>query len=53
MDIVVSVICNTYNQESYIRDALESFVMQKTNFKFEVLVHDDDSLYKYHWYKVA
>lgn len=43
MDIAVSVICNTYNQESYIRDALESFVMQKTNFKFEVLVHDDAS----------
>lgn len=43
MDIGVSVICNTYNQENYIRDALEGFVMQKTNFKFEVLVHDDAS----------
>ncbi len=42
-DIKVSIICNTYNQESYIRDALNSFVMQKTDFKFEVLVHDDAS----------
>lgn len=42
-NIEVSVICNTYNQESYIRDALESFVRQKTKFKFEILVHDDAS----------
>ena len=43
MDIAVSIVCNAYNHENYIRDALESFVMQKTNFKFEVLVHDDAS----------
>lgn len=42
-DIKVSIICNTYNQESYIGDALESFLMQKTNFPFEILVHDDAS----------
>ena len=42
-DILVSIICNTYNHESYIRDALESFVMQKTDFAYEVLVHDDAS----------
>lgn len=42
-DIKVSIICNVYNHEKYIRDALESFVMQKTNFEFEVLVHDDAS----------
>ncbi len=42
-EIEVSIICNTYNQEKYIADALESFIMQKTNFKFEVLVHDDAS----------
>lgn len=42
-DIMVSIICNTYNHELYIKDALESFVNQKTNFKFEVLVHDDAS----------
>lgn len=42
-DILVSVVCNTYNQEDYIRDALEGFVMQKTTFPFEILVHDDAS----------
>ena len=43
MDIMVSIICNTYNQESYIRLALDSFLKQKTNFKYEVIVHDDAS----------
>lgn len=41
--IMVSIICNAYNHGKYIRDALEGFVMQKTNFAFEVLVHDDAS----------
>lgn len=42
-EILVSVICNTYNHENYIRDALESFIVQKTEFPFEILVHDDAS----------
>lgn len=42
-DIMVSVLCPAYNHGKYIRDALEGFVMQKTNFKFEVIVHDDAS----------
>ncbi len=42
-EIKVSIICNTYNHGPYIRDCLESFVVQKTNFAFEVLVHDDAS----------
>lgn len=42
-DIKVSVFCLVYNHEQYVRDALSSFVMQKTNFKYEVLVHDDAS----------
>lgn len=42
-EIAVSVICNAYNHEKYIKDALDGFVMQKTDFKFEVLVHDDAS----------
>lgn len=41
--IAVSVICNAYNHEPYIRSALEGFVMQKTTFPFEVLIHDDAS----------
>ena len=42
-DVEVSIVCNAYNHENYIRDALESFVTQKTNFLFEILVHDDAS----------
>lgn len=41
--ILVSVICNAFNHEAYIRDALEGFVQQKTNFNYEILVHDDAS----------
>lgn len=42
-DIMVSVICTAYNHEKYIRQCLDGFVMQKTNFIFEVIVHDDAS----------
>ena len=42
-DIQVSIICNAYNHEKYIRDAMEGFVMQRTTFPFEILVHDDAS----------
>lgn len=42
-DIKVSVFCNAFNHERYIRDALEGFVKQETNFGFEVLIHDDAS----------
>lgn len=40
---VLSVICTTYNQVDYIEDALRSFLLQKTRFPFEVIVHDDAS----------
>jgi len=40
---MVSVCCLTYNHEKYIRDALEGFVMQNTDFSYEVFVHDDAS----------
>ncbi len=42
-DIKVSVICLAYNHSKYIRQCLDGFIMQKTNFKFEVLIHDDAS----------
>ena len=41
--IRVSVICTAYNHEKYIGKALEGFVNQKTNFDYEVIVHDDAS----------
>ncbi|AJQ99760.1 putative glycosyltransferase - possibly involved in cell wall localization and side chain formation of rhamnose-glucose polysaccharide [Enterobacteriaceae bacterium bta3-1] len=42
-DIQVSICCITYNQESYITTAIESFLMQKTNFPFEIVISDDCS----------
>lgn len=41
--ILVTVRCYAYNHEPYIRQCLEGFVTQKTNFGFEVIVHDDFS----------
>lgn len=41
--ILVSIQCLVYNHESYLRQCLDGFVMQKTNFKFEAIVHDDCS----------
>lgn len=40
---VVSICCVTYNHDNYISDALDGFLMQKTNFSFEILIHDDAS----------
>ncbi|MDM0954892.1 glycosyltransferase [Clostridium perfringens] len=42
-NILVSINCITYNHEKYIGEALESFMMQKTNFDFEIIVSDDFS----------
>lgn len=42
-DILVSILCVTYNHENYIADAIEGFLSQKTNFKYEILIHDDAS----------
>ena len=39
----VSVLCTAYNHEKYIRSALEGILSQKTDFDYEVLVHDDAS----------
>lgn len=40
---LVSIQCLVYNHEPYLRQCLDGFVMQKTNFKFEAIVHDDKS----------
>ncbi|WP_370456230.1 glycosyltransferase family 2 protein [Planomicrobium sp. YIM 101495] len=41
--ITVSICCLSYNHEPYLADAIESFLSQKTDFSFEVLIHDDAS----------
>lgn len=40
---LVSIICLAYNQAQYIRNTLKGFVIQKTNFPIEILIHDDAS----------
>lgn len=42
-NIMASINCVTFNHGGYIRKALDSFLMQKTDFAFEILVHDDAS----------
>ena len=40
---LVSIRCTTYNHVRYIEDALEGFLIQETDFPFEIIVHDDAS----------
>lgn len=40
---LVSICCVTYNHEPYIKACLDSFLIQKCNFKYEILIHDDAS----------
>lgn len=40
---LVSIICTSYNHEKFIKECLDGFVMQQTNFVFEIIVHDDAS----------
>ncbi|WP_415955387.1 glycosyltransferase family 2 protein [Phocaeicola coprophilus] len=42
-DILVSIKCLVYNHAPFLRDCLDGFIMQKTNFRFEVIIHDDAS----------
>ena len=43
MEPLVSISCITYNHAPYIKQCLDGFLMQKTTFSFEVLIHDDAS----------
>lgn len=40
---MVTILCITYNQEDYIRQCLDGFIMQQTKFPFQAVVHDDAS----------
>lgn len=40
---VISICCLAYNHELYIRQALDGILMQKTEFPFEIIIHDDAS----------
>ncbi|SFQ62609.1 Glycosyltransferase involved in cell wall bisynthesis [Psychrobacillus psychrotolerans] len=42
-EITVSVGLIVYNHEKYLRQAIESILMQEVNFKYEIIVGDDKS----------
>jgi glycosyltransferase involved in cell wall biosynthesis len=42
-EILVSVTCISYNHAAFIEDALKGFLMQETDFAFEIIMFDDAS----------
>ena len=40
-DIRLTIFCLTYNHKQFIKDAVESFLAQKTAFKTRILIFDD------------
>ena len=40
---MVSIWCMCFNHEEYVAQTLDSFLMQETDFPFEVIVSDDAS----------
>lgn len=42
-EMMVSVVCQTYNHEEFIAECLQSLVSQEVNFCYEILIHDDAS----------
>lgn len=43
MNPLVSICCTTYNHGKYIRDTINAFLMQRCDFEYEILIHDDAS----------
>ncbi len=41
--VMVSICMITYNHEPYIKQAIEGVLMQKTNFKYEIVIGEDCS----------
>lgn len=39
----VSFVCTAYNHEEFIEDTIRGFLLQETDFPFEILIHDDAS----------
>ncbi len=42
-EIKATIYCLTYNHKEYIRDAMNGFLMQKTDFNFDIFIFDDAS----------
>lgn len=41
--VYISCVCIAYNHENYIRDAIGSILAQKSDYRFELIIHDDNS----------
>ena len=39
----LTIVTTTYNQEKYIIQAIDSFLSQKTNFQFKIVISNDNS----------
>ena len=40
---LLSIMCITYNHANYIRETINGFLIQKTKFPVEIIIHDDAS----------
>ena len=40
---LVSIVCTAYNHKKYIKNAIDGFLMQQTDFPVEIVIHDDAS----------
>lgn len=40
---LVSIVCTVFNKEPWLRETIESFLTQKTDFSYEILLIDDCS----------
>ncbi|KAA1166153.1 glycosyltransferase [Pseudoalteromonas fuliginea] len=41
--IYISCICVTFNHESFIKDCINAMLAQKSDYRFEIIIHDDNS----------
>ncbi|MCU8040297.1 glycosyltransferase [Shewanella sp. SM69] len=41
--VYISILCPCFNQEGYICDAIEGFLAQECEYRFEIIIHDDAS----------
>lgn len=42
-ELALTIIMSNYNQEQYIEKAIESIISQKVNFKYQLIITDDNS----------
>lgn len=40
---MITILCFTYNHADFIEDAIKGFMLQRCNFPFEIVIHDDAS----------